>query len=171
MECSPDHISSPASRPARGSSCPYPHARLPAKPSWSRRLGSSPLTELAPDPRIGNIETLFQADLRFPVQDLPQQAVVAVPATDALRFAQVVFLLQGLSSDFAHEVDQLVHADELIGAEVEGLCEVRVHQARETFDAIVHVAETASLLAIPPDFDCRSDLRLGNLAADGGGRF
>ena len=105
------------------------------------------------------------------MQNLPQQAVVAVPAAYALRLARVVFLLHGLSGDFAHEVDQLVHTDELIGAEVEGLCEVRVHQARETFDAIVHVAETASLLAIPPDFDCRSDLRLGNLAADGGGRF
>src|SRR2546426_9612033 len=105
MECSPDHISSPASRPARGFSCPYPHARLPAKPSWSRRLGSSPLAELAPDPRIGNGETLSQADLRFPVQNLPQQAVVAVPAAYALRLARVGFLLPGLSGVFAPKVD------------------------------------------------------------------
>src|ERR1051325_269444 len=101
------------------------------------------LLELAGDPVIGNVQSVFERNRRLPIQHFAQTRVVAVAASDALRLSDVVALADLLARDLRHDVNQLIDRDHTILAEVDRLAMIAAHQAIDTFDTIVDVTVRA----------------------------
>src|SRR5258708_5855059 len=103
------------------------------------------------DPGVGDREAFLEGNARFPSKHLAQQAIVAVPSSDALRLAEIMISGELFAGNSADEVDQSIDTDQAISAEVQRANVVRPHPANQTFEAIVHAHEPARLPAISPD--------------------
>src|SRR3989440_7581860 len=133
------------------------------------RLRQALVVKPAPDPGIRVCEAIIEPSPWLPIQHLTQTAIIAISAPDALRLGDIVLLLEVLSRDPADEVDQLVDRHEMLRSQVDRLPVVGVHDPGQPLDAVPNVAETARLLAVPPDLDRRALLRLRDFSADRGG--
>mmetsp|Transcript_2904 Transcript_2904/g.8875 ORF Transcript_2904/g.8875 Transcript_2904/m.8875 type:complete len:266 (-) Transcript_2904:197-994(-) len=58
--------------------------------------------------------------------------------------------LQSLIVEGHDQLGHIVHGDHLLGSNVQRLSEIRVHEANDTLDGIVNVAERSCLLTIAP---------------------
>src|SRR5258708_5645063 len=123
------------------------------------------------NPIISELEPLFERDTRFPTQDLTQFRVIAVPATDAHRLRKIIPLGDSLTGGLGDNVHQFVDRHEAIGAEIQGIGEIRPHEAINALDAVVDITIRARLFSIAPYLDGVSILSQRQLAADGGGRL
>src|SRR3712207_4802862 len=119
---------------------------MPTPRTSTRPIGWTSATNLLLDPAVGRNQTFLQVDLRLPAQDLAQQAVVRVAATDTLRAVDVLDADIALAGDVENDLCQLVDGDHPVGAQVERLAPVRLHEAVDALDTVVDVTERSRLL-------------------------
>jgi hypothetical protein len=136
-----------------------------------RVRGGALLFEFAGDPVVSDIESVFERNGGLPIQDFPQTRVVAVAASDALRFRQIVTLANLLAGDVCNDVYELVDGDHPVLTEIDRLAMIAIHQTIDTFDTIVDVTVRARLFAVAPNFDIVAVFSECDLAADRGRRF
>src|SRR5260370_7979727 len=60
------------------------------------------------DPGVGDREAFLEGNARFPSKHLAQQAIVAVPSSDAFRLSQIMISADLFPFNSADEVDQLL---------------------------------------------------------------
>ena len=98
------------------------------------------------------------------LEDVAQFRVVGVATTDAFRAVNVLDR-ERLLGDLHDDRGQLVDADHALGAEVQRLVVIGVHQPVDALDAVVDVAERPRLLAVAPHLDRRAVIRERHLPA------
>src|SRR3989442_4605399 len=110
---------------------------------------------LIPDPLECLAQAAVERCVRFPLEDLLDETVVAVAAGDATRGGQIVTSSQRDAGDRLHFGDELVDGNELAGAEVDrrGDQVVAVRDHVDAFDAICDVHEASGLMAVSPNLD------------------
>ena len=118
------------------------------------------------DPSIGGAEPVAEGRRRFPSEDLTQQRIVGVASPHSLRTRYVLRADVPLAGHLDDEVCQLVDGHHLVGAEVERLGVVGLHDAVDALDAVVDVAERPRLLPVAPDLDAAAVLGERHLAAE-----
>lgn len=118
------------------------------------------------DPLHGELKARLEVNAGGPAEHLLDEGVVGVAATDTLGAGDVL-VLEGLAGELNADVGHLVHADHLVGAKVDGLLEVRVHEAEDTLNTVIDVHEGAGLLTVAPDLELLGGGE--SLTAEGGG--
>ena len=77
-----------------------------------------------------------------------------------------MLLLQGLFRHLGDHVHQLIDGDEHVGAQVQGIAPLGMHEAVDALNAVIDVHERPRLLAITPDLDLVAVLGERHLATD-----
>src|SRR3712207_4607796 len=108
------------------------------------------LFELAGNPVVRDLQSIFERDRRLPLQHFAQTRVVAVATANALGLRDVVAFADALARDLRDDVYKLVDRDHPILPEVDRLSMMALHQAIDTFDTIVDVAVGTRLLSVAP---------------------
>ena len=127
--------------------------------------------ELVRDPGIGPGQPLFERHLRFPAQILADQVVVRVAPAHALRAGDVAHR-QRLAGNAHHDPGKFVDRHHFLGSDVHRPRETRrSHQPQRRVEAFLHEEERSGLKTVAPDIDLAAIRRLGDLAADRGGRL
>src|SRR3954470_20042225 len=115
-------------------------------PGTSAELGRSVvLTARQPllDPSVGGFQPVAKGCLRLPIEHLAQQRVVGVTSSHALRARHVDDADVALSRQLDDELDELRDGDHVVGAEIQRLAMVGLHDPVDPLDAVVDVAERA----------------------------
>ena len=130
--------------------------------------------DLVENPRVGFLQPVAQWYFRLPTQHVADQCVLAVASVDPFRCVQIVTAGELHARDILDDINQLVDRYLLFTAEIDGEGDLLTpHDGLQAMQAIVHIHETAGLVAAAPDLDLlrAARLRLDYLAADGGGRL
>src|SRR5919112_3011496 len=104
-------------------------------------------------PPVGRLQAVAKRDGRLPSQHVAQSPVVGIAAPDALRTGHVSQRDAVLAGDLEDHPRQFIDGDDLFAAEVQRLVVIRVHQAANSLDAVVDIAERPGLFSVPPDVD------------------
>src|SRR5919106_7058956 len=134
---------------------------------FSRRLEATRLLELRLDPPIRSVDSRFERDLGFPPQHPPQSGVVAVAAAHPLGCVRLMALADRLAGDPSDQVNQVIHRDEVVSAEIQWIGVLRMHDPVDPLDAVVHVHERPGLISVPPHLDLVSVTSDSELSTDG----
>src|ERR1700738_5089223 len=121
--------------------------------SNGRCSGNGTLFQLSFDPSIGLCQSVFQRDLRLPLEDFTQTRVVAIAAAHALGLGDVIAFADPLAGDLRHDVHQFVDRNHAVLSEIDRLAMIALHQPVDTFDAVIDVAVRTGLLAVAPNFN------------------
>src|SRR5262249_41817653 len=129
---------------------------------------ASAVVQLVVDPSIGLLHALHERNRGSPTELLLDHRIVAAAPADSFRRVEIEATLQPHSGNPLDDVDQLVDADELIAADVDGFGHVTRHERPSARHTVVDVREGPRLLAVAPDLDLAlpSHERDDHLAAD-----
>ena len=88
-------------------------------------------------------------------EDLLDEGVIAVAASNTLRGIRSMVALQFDTSNIFDHADQIIDRDQFTGTQVDGCSDqvIAVHDHVDAFDAVVDVHETAGLVAVAPNVD------------------
>jgi len=127
------------------------------------------LSHLLLNPLGGHLHPVPQRRRRLPAQLVQDHRVVRVAAVDALRLRQVVLPIQIHLDRFLDHVDQPVDRHQLVGAEINRLGDIGMHDLLRPFHAVVDVHERAGLRPVAPDHDLlvAGELPRNRLAREG----
>src|SRR5215210_8346869 len=104
------------------------HRDIWSKSCLSGEFGdASCFLKLRLDPAVGWHQPFTQRDARFPPQHLAELGVVAVSTPYALRFGEIVPLIDAFTGDFGHRIHQLIDCDQFVGPQVEWLGIIGAH--------------------------------------------
>ena len=119
------------------------------------------------DPAVGLFQSLLEGPGWPPAQFCGDELVGRISAPDPERTRDVL-LHQAFACNLHGHIGQLIDADHLVGADVDGSGPVGAHQPQGPLQALLDVEKRPGLFAVTPDLDFAAVRRHGHLATDGG---
>src|SRR6185437_12669202 len=111
------------------------------------------LNKLLFDPAIGLLHSLAKTDSRLPSETVENHRVVAVTAVYTFRSIKIISSLKANAGDLLHYVDKAVNGHQFAGTQIDGLCDIAVHDHLRSLYTVVDIHKTSCLLSVSPDVD------------------